>query len=465
LAVPSAQCYEEQNVIKSEPSVADDVLLRFLDAGLLSVGGDDAKFEKLQQTAKDLAAELSKSPTLATAFALIAFDANAPVDDPVVIQALAALKVRWATFMNTFSATPISVVRALLLEALAIAAASDERIGVAFVTSARNVLPFTEVGGEQSIWANVVADIERRVDARAESEWATPDNIIVPPLKAEAPEIGGVSLKVLTVQRPWLAGKVRAAGGPQSQGPEGTIDTDGNPHWPHGNPAHWNHEFGTRLSEAIADAIDAVVKKIEVIQPDLSAPFQIFADQIGSFVEGSLNAVNGATAGLQRRTNLLWWKEALYSPSARLRYRELSPTTAAALMGFDLHRQVPTFSPASVAAFLAEAVEALPGLDAEKLHTFRELVVDARSALAVAALRDTAARLIAKPEGRGPVLALVAHTEVTSVLADEDFLRLTGIPADAELTLPNWAAWVYREMQAARAVTDASTPKKRGKKA
>ena len=36
-----------------------------------------------------------------------------------------------------------------------------------------------------------------------------------------------------------------------------------------------------------------------------------------------MKAVSGATAGLQRRTNLIWWKETLYSPSARVSYRSM----------------------------------------------------------------------------------------------------------------------------------------------
>lgn len=39
-----------------------DVLIRFLNAGLLDVKGDDAKLEKLQTTAVDLSAALKKTP-------------------------------------------------------------------------------------------------------------------------------------------------------------------------------------------------------------------------------------------------------------------------------------------------------------------------------------------------------------------------------------------------------------------
>src|SRR5688572_26469158 len=118
-------------------------ILRFLSAGLINVGGDDAKLGKLHETATDLAATLKKSPSKAVPFALIAFDPEAPDEDPVIVEAIDALQKRWATYVNTFSGTPVAVIRAVLLEALVQAAAENDKVGVAFVTSARNVLPFT----------------------------------------------------------------------------------------------------------------------------------------------------------------------------------------------------------------------------------------------------------------------------------------------------------------------------------
>ena len=54
--------------------MSDDVLLRFLSSGLIDVGGDDTKLEKLRGTAGDLAAALKKTPSKTSSFALVAFD-------------------------------------------------------------------------------------------------------------------------------------------------------------------------------------------------------------------------------------------------------------------------------------------------------------------------------------------------------------------------------------------------------
>ena len=49
------------------------------------------------------------------------------------------------------------------MDAVIRAARDNEAIAIGFAACARNVLPFMEVGGEQEIWANIVAEIERKV--------------------------------------------------------------------------------------------------------------------------------------------------------------------------------------------------------------------------------------------------------------------------------------------------------------
>ena len=182
---------------------------------------------------------------------------------------------------------------------------------------------------------------------------------------------------------------------------------------------------------------------------------------ISEHLAATMQAVSSATAGLQRRTNLLWWKEALFSPSTRTSYRNMSSPVAATLMAFDMHRLVPTLSPASVAAFLRETVTALPTVDTEQKTPIRALVKEACDADALADLRTEAGNLVAAPEGRGPLLALIGHRDVLPQIDDRRFRDLVGAKSDTALTLPDWSVWMFRELQVARAAAEASVPKRR----
>lgn len=440
------------------------VLQRFLNNGLLDVGGDDTKLEKLSQAAKDLAANLKKTPSKALNYSLIAFDPDAPEDDPVVQEALTALQNRWTTYRNTFSATPVAVIRAMLLDALQVAAAEDDRVGVCFVASARNALPLLRADNERSIWADAVKKVERQVDARAEAEWATPESISVPAMSYEVPELEIPEVTKGTAPRTKLQTDMLAAAGPTFHDPsQGNVSTSGNPHWPQNNQ-NWVGEYGRRSSTAVADAIDAAIAKIEITQPDLQEPFSKLAEAVSNYVNETLTTVSAATAGLQRRTNLLWWREAMYSPSAQQSYRDLPGSVAAAQMALDLFASVPLFSPASVSAFLSEAVLRLEGAGTAEGRPIRDLVAEAQEYESLAPLRSAAAEFAAEPVGRGPLLALIGHASHADAKDEGRFQRLTGVPADATLNLVSWAGWIFRELQASKAASEASPAKRRAAK-
>ena len=439
----------------------DDVLLKFLNKGLINVGGDDDKLRHLRETAGDLCSILEETPAKASPFALVAFDPDAPATDPTIVEVADALRNRWETYVNTFDGPPVTVFRAMLLDALLKACGRDDTVAAAFVASARNVLPFVEVGGEGEIWADVVGEIERKVEARAEMEWATPALISVPDLKFEPPSSVEIRVSSEKTNTTILRQKLRAAAGPQSTNSEGkTVDTSGNTHWPQDTSGYWINEFGTRAAEAIDEAINRTIGSLSVEGFDLPRFTGDMMRVMSEHMTTTLQAVSNATAGLQRRTNLLWWKEALFSPSARMSYREMSTFEAAVLMAFDMHRHIPTFSPASVAAFLRETVISLPTIDQERVP-IRELVEKTHSAGVLAELRTEAGKLVPVPAGRGSILGLIGHPDAVPQIDDYRFRNLVGVKPDTTLTLPDWSVWMFRELQAARAIAEATVPKPR----
>lgn len=442
--------------------MTDDVLLKFLSKGLINVGGDDDKLGHLRQTAVDLAGIVAKTPAKASPFALVAFDPDVPPGDPTVVEVRNALRNRWATYVNTFAGTPVTVFRAILLDALIRACGNSEPLAAAFVASARNVLPYMEVGSEREVWAGIVGEIESNVEKWAEREWALPPSIGVPALNAESPSEKEIRISSKKVDISNLNKKFREAGGPSFYPPNrSSVQTGGNPHWPQNQPESWNYEFGKRSAEAVADAINQAIGGLSVEGIDLPGFSEDMKTVISEHLTTTLQAVSGATAGLQRRTNLLWWKEALFSPSVRISYREMSSFDAAVLMAFDVHRQIPTFSPASVAAFLWESVNALPMMDQGKKVPIRELLQETRDADVLDELRTEANKLVAAPSGRGSILGLIGHPEVEPRIEDHAFQAFVGVKPDTMLTLPDWSVWIFRELQAARATTEASTPKRR----
>ena len=442
--------------------MSEDVLLRFLRKGLLDVGGDDDKLAHLRKTTGDLSDILKTTPTKASPFALVAFDPEVPATDPTIAEVEDALRKQWETYVNTFAGTPVTVFRAMLLDALVNACGDNDTVAVAFVASARNVLPFMEVGEEQEIWVELVGEIEKKVEARAEAEWATPASIAIPEIKFDSPSATEIRISSKKINGNSLRQKFQAAAGPISRDPsQGNVNTDGNPHWAHEHPQQWVYEFGTRTAEAVGEAINRAIGSLSVQGIDLPGITEDMVTVMSGHLATTLQAVSGATAGLQRRTNLLWWKEALFSPTARMSYRDMTAFDAAALMAYDMHRQIPTFSPASVAAFLREAVVALPTINHEEKTPIRELVDKSCAAGVLAELRTEAGTLVPAPMGRGAILALIGHPDAMPQIDERRFRDLVGVEPDTALTLPDWAVWIFRELQATQAVVKDSAPKRR----
>lgn len=427
----------------------EEFLMRFLDIGAFNLNSDDTKLEKLRTAVKDLADALQRTPAKTVSFTMVAADPSVPSSDPVLDEAMAAVRKRWETVSNAFTGRPVAVLRAVLLDAIVQAARQDDAIAVAFVNTARNALAHAETGDEAPIWRDAISEIETKVDARAEAEWATPEMISVEPLKYTPPAPGKVAFEPPVVDRPALKAKVHSAAGPW--GPNNP-----NQHQPQGNPQAWSQEFANRMSVAIAETLDDLAEKIAPAPVDLAAPLTSLAKAVTAHVEAALASFSSATAGLQRRTYLLWWKEALYSPSAHESYLEMPAFQASALMALDLHEQVPTFSPASVSAFLKEAIRCLPvepGGEDGGGRDVASLVRDAKTAVFMQPFRALAAQYVPVPVGRGPLLALIGHGRDAATTEAATLRALGGVDATSTMTPGEWGTFLFRELQAARATS------------
>ncbi len=423
--------------------------MRFLDIGAFTLNSDDTKLEKLRTAAKDLSGALQRTPAKTISFTMVATDPSVPSSDPVVDEAMAAVRKRWETVSNAFPGRPVNVLRAVLLDAIVQAARQNDTIAVAFVNIARNALAHAETGDEAPIWRDAIREIEAKVDARAEVEWATPEMISVEPLKYTPPPSGKVDFEPPVVDRPALTEKVHSAASPWAK-------NQPNPHHLNHDPQNWSQVFANKMSVAIAETLDGLAEELAPAPVDLVTPLTSLAKAVTSHVEAALASFSSATAGLQRRTYLLWWKEALYSPSTHESYLEMPVFQASALMALDLHQQVPTFSPASVTAFLKEAIRSLPVEPDDEDDGRRDiasLVRDAKTSAFMQPFQALAAQYVPVSVGRGPLLALIGHGQDAVANEAATLQALSGVDASTTMTPGEWGTFLFRELQAARATS------------
>ena len=428
-----------------EVLVSTEVLVLFLKKGLIDLGGSDEKLVKLVSTSAELGNILEQTPSKVLSYILVALDPQVSKDDPIVKEALSVLEENWTTYFNTFSGIPTQVVRALLLQAIVNKSEKNQQVAIAFVSIARNVLSLVGVGNEDDVWPDLILSIEQELNHQAEAEWAAPESITVEEFSYTPSKSIKLPSKDVTLDRESLQSGIEKASGPNN--PKAEV-TSGNNVWPNSGEA-WVHKFTPLITTAIADVIDTAFAEVQV---DFSKPLKELSTAVANHIDSALGSVSGATIGLQRRTSLIWWKESFYSPSAFSSYRQMPTNIAAIVMAFDIFNQVPTCSPASVTAFLYESVLSLSTDEVTGQIELAGLIKEIQQSDYTIPFSHYLDDLLTKDQGRGLLLSLLKHSSRSSSPNAEGFRNLTGLESDTQLSNSDWASWVFRELQATRAV-------------
>ena len=420
--------------------MAADVLQTYLNNRLLEdIGSDDSRLERLRDAAGDLADVLRQDPGKAFAWAIVALDPRTPASDPTFGGIGDTLAARWRTYSNCFPGTPVTVFRAMILTALSAVSEDDARIAFALVS--RNLLPHLRLGIEAGAIQPVVDAAERSARDAVGREWG---------LGVDVPDPAELDMSEIRPGDPpktragSLQASIEAAVGPTNSKGEAS-GTKPNPNWPN-SPEAWAYEFAPRLASAVAGAIDAGLGSMRREATDATAAFSA---AIEAYVEASVERVSGLARASAMKTDLLWWRQAMYSAGVDSSYRSLPLAEAAPQMALDLHRQVPLFHPASVEHFLRESVAEVSNGPLRKKPLFE--LVRAVGQYEPLRARIAAEAPLAADGGRGPLVTLLrdARAAGADAAAVEE---ATGIDGAAQITLADLAVIVFRELQACAAL-------------
>ena len=198
----------------------------------------------------------------------------------------------WPTCVNTFASTPISALRAIILDALVEAAHEDERVALAAAASARNILSFLETGNESAILVEIVNEIEASVYNRAEREWPTPSNMEIGQLLPESVANIKIGNSAITVNRDVLRQKFQTAA------------QANNTYFQH-NPTGWANNFSSLFADAFADIFDEISAKAKVGAVDLSTPLQQVTSKVRWKQEGALLSRVAVRSRLRLRRDVI----------------------------------------------------------------------------------------------------------------------------------------------------------------
>ena len=425
--------------------MADRLLDLFLEKGLLDLQGNDQWFGHITSTASSLSTYLRANPDQIIPFTYAGLVPEVADDNPAIVKAVSLLRREWKTYASISMESPKVMLRAIILEALLQNAGSDDPTKSLLALLLASALPHLSFGKEEEVWTKTLNELLCAVETNAEATWTVPSQITVPPFpKIDIPSVR-FAVKAGEIDPEALRQGIHAAAGPTYRGGK---QTSGNPHWPNENE-NWSYEFAPRAAAAIGEAISkATGAKSGSVKSE--ALVGALTGAIATYLESFALNLASTTHGVEMRSRLLWWKEALVSPSARISYRDVDPKAAPGLMAYDYQAVLPSLAPTSVTVFLTETVRTLHS-DEEKSPLVEWLQALTASPHAEA-LRATI-REMTFAEGYRPLVSLVVADE----LGTTSITKRTVFSPDLSITASQLSQLVFLELQALKAKTEVSS--------
>ncbi len=366
---------------------------------------EDANFEKLKKTCAEVVKKISKDKAKIYSFSLVALDPEVPADNPDLLEVKQIIIDNWNTFMANSKDTPVTIIRAVMLEALQII--SKEISSACLIWYAgRNVFKYYKLGREKDILKKFLTELGNKVEQDVSESWSfSPDMEIV------VPEITSA-----IIDKTELEGHLKTAALQTTVGGE-------NPYWPSQNDANWSTFFATRASKGIAETITKTFKK---------QASELISHQTEFIHQNIL---------MQMRTKLLWWKEACYSTSFKGSYKELKDGELQIVIAIDYSSFVPVMYPTCVDYFLKETHNSLSssGDKKNKISEILKLIEQGNTIL-----KDIISEY-SGGEGRISFINFIKGL-VHGKFQAKQFKSLVGVADSTELTFAEFTLWIFHDL-------------------
>lgn len=401
------------------------MLQQFLNKNLIQIN-EDGNFDKLKKASDDLAKKIGKDKAKITSYTLAAIDPQISATDGGVVEVQEIIVKHWTTFVSNSKDTYLTIIRAVILEALE-TVAKDQNCASLIWNATRNVIRYYNLDREKELIVGFLQELGNNIEKEAIDTWLLPHQPKTEKLVVEIKELTGV-----TIDKSEIESHLKAAAIHSGLGEGGE-----NPQYPSHNALTWPQFFSTRAASGITDVINKALKKQA---KDISANQILIQEAANKMLNQVQSEIFQKNRFLQMRTHLLWWKEACYSSTLKKSYRGIENGLLEISLATDYGAFVPHIYPASADFFLLEFHKILTTdskiklailLDSIKQHAgtlkevFTEPIVDSA--------RNTLLNFI-----KGLVWGKCDVSETKA---------LTGLSEDIEITYSDFILWMFHDAQ------------------
>lgn len=407
------------------------MLQNYLNANLLSLT-DDGDFKKLKKSANDIAKKLVKSKTKIVSYTLSAIDPDISIDNAGIAEVKDIIIKNWSTFATNSKDTPLTYIRAVMLEALS-SISDDVNHSLLIWFASRNIVQYHKlIGKEKEIILEFLTKLGNDINQKANKEWALSNNNTLSKIEIELKDITKYLINDDNLKK-----YLEDASGPSNSDGVANFDSP-NSVWPNSGQS-WSHQFVPRATKGIKNAIDSSLKAIVMVVNENKNTIQ---NSLNKALEQVQKEVSNRSKSLQLRSELLWWKEAGYSPSTDRSYDELDKNILEIVLAYDYSPFIPVIYPKSVDYFLKETYKGLKGSTEEELT-----------------LEDFLKTLLEHSEKLKPLLpeedALTGKSTLLNFINGliwskhqlTQFEELIGVPLNIKLSSTELTNWLFHDFQ------------------
>ncbi len=417
------------------------ILQLFLEDNLLNIQIDDPTFVKLTKAAEALQKKELKKKSEIPRFLLIAIDPNVNVNEPVLSLIKEHITKKSQTILSKSKDTPITLLRAIALEALWNLCQTDLVSARIVWLLGSNVINQFEFGREEKVIVHqFLKGVGERVEQAAIEQWK-----LIP--ASQKPKIPAI-FKPIDINSSVFETDLEIGENLNS-----TPYTRGNAHSTAQCVETWKNLFGPAIeTELKAIAIDLSKhqnKNIHNAFERLNKTLQASLKSSQEYLHGIGNSILSTNESLSNRSTLLWWKEALYSSTQQTSYREINTVILPIVMAYDLYCQINIIYPVSIDFFLKETLLKL--LPENEKKSLNDLIVP---------LKEESHKPILQSifptndltEGRICLSTYIHHFILNGSGTLDEFEGRVGINPTREISMTEFAVWIFHELQAFRLI-------------
>ena len=427
--------------------MTDSILQSFLDHRFIKTD-ESENISNLNKSVAELQKQLSKKKKKIIPYTLVALDPTISDDDPIVQEVEALIIKKWPAFRNSVAKTkdtPIAYVQAVILEALN-KLSKDENLAAIIWHTGCNIVSHYKLAGQEEVLTHFLLEIGNKVEEVGRRNWSILENAKIDTLdsieltlpKISQGKVGEAEfqghLKAAAVHSGWAANAGGVGENPRQQ-------THGNWEW----PVFFAERAAKGLSEEINAALSTQNKSLTSISNSIQEALGSYLADLKPYLEQVSSSILQSSQSLNKRSDLIWWKQALYSHRLDSSYRILGPLVLAVSMAVDLTDIVSPIHPKSVDFFLKEALRDVLGDETDKEVAVTELLEQLQQ------LSDAEKQLLEnlcnENKSRKSLGACMADMMKEKMNADE-FFKCTGLEKRAKISLGGLTIWLFHDLHA-----------------